>query len=120
MSWNFWKKKSGTTELSNEKEPKLSKPKDIPEPVGRYLVVDLGKDPDWVWQLKSVVRTQADKHRYDVRLFDESQASLKGISVKNYTTFDQHPELILFEGWYDKRSNRAKMQEPQVPTPKAA
>ncbi|MFW6147458.1 MAG: hypothetical protein ACOC6B_03595 [Thermodesulfobacteriota bacterium] len=120
MSWNFLKKKTATTEQSKEKIEKLPRPKDIPEPVGRCLVVDLGKDPDWVWQLKSVVRAQAEKNCYDVRIFDESQVGLKGIRVKDYTTFDQHPELILFEGWYDKRSNKAKMQEPQLPTPKAA
>jgi hypothetical protein len=120
MSWNFWKKKSAPSGPAKTKEEKLPKPKDIPEPVGRFLVVDLGKDPDWVWQLKSVVRAQAEKSRYDVRVFDESQTSSKGVRVQDYTTLDGHPELILFEGWYDKKSNRAHMQEPLVPTPKAA
>jgi len=118
MSWSFWKKKSAKVELSEAKEEKLSKPKDIPEPVGRYLVVYLGKNPDWVWELKSVVRRQAEKQRYDVRVFDEIQA--RGVSVRDYTTLDEHPELILFEGWYDKKSNTAHMQETLVPTPKAA
>ena len=44
MSWNFWKKGPEKGELSKEKEEKLSKPKEIPEAVGRSLVVDLGKD----------------------------------------------------------------------------
>jgi len=120
MSWSFWKKKSATVELSEVREEKLSKPKDIPEPVGRYLVVDLGKNPDWVWKLKSVVRRQTEKHRYDVRVFDEFQARAKKVSVRDYTTLDDHPELILFEGWYDKKSNMAHVQETLEPTPKAA
>jgi hypothetical protein len=120
MSWNFWKKKSATAEPSQTKQEKLPKPKDIPEPVGRYLVVDLGKDPDWVWQLRSVVRAQEEKSRYDVRVFEESQTRSKGVRVQDYTSFDEHPELILFEGWYDKKSNRAYMEAPLVPTPKAA
>lgn len=120
MSWSFWKKKSATVELSEAKEEKLSKPKDIPEPVGRYLVVDLGKNPDWVWKLKSVARQQAEKHRYDVRVFDEIQTRARGVSVRDYTTLDEHSELILFEGWYDKKSNMVHMQETLVPTPKAA
>jgi hypothetical protein len=120
MSWSFWKKKSATVELSKADEEKLSKPRNVPEPVGRYLVVDMGRDPDWVWKLKSVVRRQAEKHRYDVRLFDEIQARAKGVSVRDYTTLDEHPALILFEGWYDKKSNMAYMQETLVPTPKAA
>jgi hypothetical protein len=120
MAWNFWKKRPETVELSKVKEEKLSRPKDIPESVGRFLVVDLGKNPDWVWQLKSVVRRQAEKHRYDVRVFDEIQTRTKGVSVRDYTTFDEHPELILFEGWYDKKSNMAHLQERLEPTPKAA
>ena len=121
MSWSFWKKKSATVEPSEAREEKLSKPKDIPEPVGRYLVVDLGKDPDWVWKLKSVVHRQAEKHRYDVRVFDELQARAKRVSVRNYTTLDEHPELILFEGWYDMKSNTAYVEEKRVePSSKAA
>jgi hypothetical protein len=120
MSWSFWKKKSATVELSEPREEKLSKPKDIPEPVGRYLVVDLGRNPDWVWNLKGVVRRQGEKHRYDVRVFDDIQARAKGIRIRDYATLDDHPGLILFEGWYDKKSNMAHVQETLVPTPKAA
>jgi hypothetical protein len=120
MSWNFWKKRPETADLSKEKEEKLSKPKDIPEAVGRSLVVDLGKEPDWVWKLKSVVRRQAEKNRYDVRVFDEIQAGAKGVRVRDYTTLDEHPDLILFEGWYDKKSHMAHIEERLVPTPKAA
>ena len=120
MAWDFWKKKSETVELLKAEEEKLSRPRDIPEQVGRYLVVDLGKNPDWVWQLKSVVRRQAEKHRYDVRVFNEIQARARGVSVRDFTSLDEHPELILFEGWYDKKSNMAHVQELLVPTPKAA
>ena len=120
MSWSFWKKKSVTGQLSKANEEKLPKPKGIPEPVGRQLVVNLGQNPDWVWQLKGVVRRQAEKQRYDIRVFDEIQAREKGISVRDYSTLDDHPELILFEGWYDKKSNTAHVQETLVPAPKAA
>jgi len=120
MSWNFWKKRPETVDLSKEKEEKLSKPHDIPEAVGRCLVVDLGKDPDWVWKLRSVVRRQAEKYRYDVRVFDEIQAGARGVRVRDYTTLDEQPDLILFEGWYDKKSHRAHVEERLVPTPKAA
>jgi hypothetical protein len=120
MSWNFWKKGPEKVEVSKEKEEKLPKPQDIPEAVGRYLVVDLGKDPDWVWSLRSVTRRQAEKYRYEVRVFDEIQAGARGVRVKDYTTFDEHPDLILFEGWYDKKSYQAHLQERLVPTPKAA
>ena len=121
MSWSFWKKKSATVELSEVKEEKLSKPKNILKPVARYLVIDLGKNPDWVWHLKSVMRRQTEKHRYDVRVFDDLQARAKRVSVRDYTTLDEHPGLILFEGWYDMKSNTAHLEEKRVePTSKAA
>lgn len=121
MSWRFWKKKSTTVELSEVKEERLSKPKDIPQPAGRYLVVDLGKNPDWVWKLKSVVRRQEEKYRYDVRVFDEIQSRARGVSVRDYTTLDEYPDLILFEGWYDKKFNAAYLEEKRVEsTSKAA
>ncbi len=45
MNWKFWKK-TGT-------DP-LPKPKELISDLGKYLVVNLQYDPDWVWQLKMV------------------------------------------------------------------
>jgi hypothetical protein len=120
MAWGFFKKRSDSVDLSKEKQERLSKPQEIPEPVGRCLVVDLGKEPDWVWKLRSVVRRQEEKYRYDVRVFDENQAGARGVRIKDYTTLDEYPDLILFEGWYDKKSYKVHMEERLVPTPKAA
>lgn len=43
----FWKRKE-----TKEGEIKLPGPKGIPEPAGRYMVVEEKKDPNWVWNLK--------------------------------------------------------------------
>jgi hypothetical protein len=120
MAWSFWKKKSEAGELPEAKVEKLPKPHSIPESVGRALVVNLGKDPNWVWQLKSVVRPQSEKNHYDIRVFDEGQASLRGVVVKDYTTFDEYPDLVLFEGWYDKKTHIAKLEDKLDPAEKAA
>lgn len=105
MGWKFWIKESEKGEPSKPKMQKLPRPKDIPEPVGRYLIVELGKDPEWVWHLKSVVRSrQEEKNCYDVRVFDEGKAAQKNVAVKDYTSLDEHPELVLYEGWFDKRA----------------
>jgi hypothetical protein len=86
--------------------------------------VQLGKNPDWVWSLKSAVRKSSrGKHRYNVRVFDQAQAAGKGISVVDYGSLDDHPELILFEGWYDRRSWKARIKEmvkPEESLPRAA
>lgn len=120
MAWNFWKKKSETDELPKAKVEKMAKPQSIPESVGRAIVVDLGKDPNWVWQLKTVVRAQAEKNHFDIRVFDEGQVTLRGVIVKDYTTFDEYPDLVLFEGWYDKKNHIAKIVDKSGPSAKAA
>jgi len=94
----FWKKKK-------TEEEKLPGPKGIPDIVGRYLVVNEKKDPDWVWRLKGVVRPAGKKKAFYCRVFDENQAVRAGIKVKDWTSLDGHPELIIWEGYFDKESN---------------
>lgn len=107
MSWKFWQNNSG-----GEKAPKLSRPKELPSGVGRYLVVDLKNDPDWVWTLKSVsMPKDGSKSAFLIRIFDDTTAMAKGVSVKNHTSLDDHPELILFEGWYDKYTWAMEIKE---------
>ena len=121
MGWKIWKKKSEGEEQPKAKLEKLPRPKEIPQLVGQYLVVQLKKDPDWVWNLKAVVRKKPEgKASYNVRVFDEYQARLKKVGVKDFTSFDGHPDLILFEGWFDKSSNKVQLEEKSVSTPRAA
>jgi len=109
----FWKKKLAE-EAKTAKGEKLPGPKDIAELAGRYLVVEMGKDPDWVWKLKSVVRQRPEgKKKFDVRVFDEAQAAAKKVTVKDYTSLDEHPDLILYEGWFDKESMKAQLEGGQ-------
>lgn len=119
MSWKFWK--SPNAESQGEKEAeKLPRPKEIPNLVGRFLVVSLGKDPDWVWNLRAAIRPQANqKSAWDVRVFDDREVASKGIKIENFNTLEKHPELVLFEGWFDKRSMKVELEEKQS-APKAA
>lgn len=111
--WNFWKRKPAEKELL--KAEKLTRPHHLPQAVGREIL-RLGKDPVWVWHLKSVVcPNHKKKDRYNVRVFDETQTSAQGIDVENYNSLNQYPELILFEGWYDRRSWRANIKEKKRP-----
>jgi len=90
--------------------------------VGRHLVVQLGKNPDWVWNLKGVVRPrQEGKDSYDVRVFDEGKAAQKNVIIKDYMSLDEHPELILYQGWFDKKSMQVQIEEKKIPPmPRAA
>ena len=96
-------------------------PKEMPQIVGQHLVVDLQEDPDWVWELKCVLRPRIEsKHAFDFRIFDPAEAASKGVNVKDYHSLDEHPEMILFEGWFDKQLMKVHLQEKPVPTPRAA
>ena len=119
----FWKKKQSETKAEVPAPPKaemsappktekLAGPRSIEELVGRHIVLDLKQDPDWTWQLRSVVRPRADgTHRFDFRIFDEAQAAQKKVKVRDWTTFDQNPELILYQGWFDKVSMEVHFEE---------
>jgi len=121
MGWRIWKKKSEGEGQPKAKLEKLPRPKEIPRLVGQYLVVQLRKDPDWVWKLKAVVRKRPEnKSSYNVRVFEDYQARLKKVEVKDFNSFDGHPDLILYEGWFDKASNKVQIEEKSVPAPRAA
>ncbi len=105
MSWKFWEKKSGGTKVK-----KLPRPKELPSSVGRFLVVNLKQDPDWVWSLRCVVRQREGKKTiFDVRVFDLNDADAKGVKARDYDSFEGHPEAILFEGWFDKSTYQAEL-----------
>lgn len=114
MFWQKWLKKA--TEKTASK-PKLRPPIDLPQPVGRHLVVVLGKDPDWVWKMKAVVRPVegGEKSEQLIRIFDPQSALSKGIKVHNYDALDGHPELIICEGRFNKDSNQLELRFNEVP-----
>ncbi len=98
----FWKKKS---EANN-----LPKPTGIPEVVGRYLIVELKRDPDWVWSLKSVLRPHPEnKHLFDVHVFEEAIVNQRGAKIINYDSFQDHPGLMLYEGWFNKSTYQVQV-----------
>jgi len=111
----FWKKKPATGEPSKPKAEKLPGPKDIPGPVGSHLVVELKQNPDWVWRLKGVVRRRLEgKDAFDFRVFDEAQVAAKKVKVKDYNSLNEHPDLILYQGWFDKKTMKVQVEEKKA------
>jgi hypothetical protein len=96
----FWKRKQ-----AKEGEIKLTGPRKIPDLVGRYMVVEMQKEPDWVWTLKGVVRPTGKKNAFFCRVFNEAQTVGADVKVKDWTSLDEHPELVLWEGYFEKDTN---------------
>jgi hypothetical protein len=116
MFWKFWEHK--------EKKPgeeRLPGPTDIPQLVGMYLVVDEKKDPDWVWNLKGVVRPTAKKKAFYCRIFDKAKTERAGVKVKDWNSLDEHLDLIVWEGYYDRKTRTVrpeKFAKPAAPASK--
>lgn len=121
----FWRKKQMVTtpvEASPAAAPskevrteKLPGPEPIPELLIKYLVTQQEKSVDWVTRLLAVVRKSPKGEKaFDVRVFAGYEATEKRVNVKNYNSLDEHPELILFEGWFDKGSKLVELEEKRV------
>ncbi len=108
MFWNKWFKKNV---LDPSQKSRLKPPIHLPHQVGRYLVVNLGKDPDWVWELKAVV-TPVEGGKKSVRRFrvyDPVQSARQWIKISNYHSLDAYPGLVLYEGEFDKDTNAVSL-----------
>lgn len=106
----FWKRKPANEEPSQATEEKLPKPHDIAELVGRYIIVELKQDPDWVWRLTNVLRPRpGSKSVFDFRVYDSAEVIAKKVNVRNWHSLDDHPELVLYEGWFDKSAYTAEV-----------
>lgn len=104
----FWKKSKKDTDAAE----KLSKPREIPASVQKYLIDSKKMEGYLVPLLKSVV-SKADKAgtALEIRIFDEADALARKINVTDYNTLDEHPELIIYEGSYDDIANKIDLIE---------
>ncbi|MDH4068047.1 MAG: hypothetical protein OEU97_03835 [Dehalococcoidia bacterium] len=97
---------------SVKKEEKLRGPQAIPELVQKYLVAERRMDPDLAKLLKAVMRKSASQEGLlNIRVFDESEALAKKVKVENYTSLDEHQDLVGYEGWVDLESKRVGLLE---------
>jgi hypothetical protein len=103
----FWGKNKSAKE-----EEKLRKPQAIPSLVQKHLVAEWKLPPDLAPLLKAVVRKRATGETvFDIRVFDESEALAKKVQVNDYTTLDEHPDLVIYEGWFNETSKQVELQE---------
>lgn len=105
MNWKFWEKTADQGGSNGTKTAKQAKPKDLPEAVGRKMVVGLKLDPDMVWSLKYVSRPmEGRKNTSEFRIFDPNAVRMAGLVPKDWSSFDDHLDLIMYSGIYDKNA----------------
>ncbi|OQX11350.1 MAG: hypothetical protein BWK80_44800 [Desulfobacteraceae bacterium IS3] len=98
MGWKFWQK----NKTAEPETKRRTGPKEIPPELGRYMVISMKLDPDWVWDLRSIARPKEGEAAgtFEIRLFKDYKIKEAGLSVKDYNSLDDYPELIAFQGWY--------------------
>lgn len=107
----FGGKKYRNENIGQAKVEKLPGPKEIPMEVGSYMVVEMKQNPDRVWQLKGVVLPTNDKKTFYCRIFDESKVKEAGVKVRDWTSLDAYPDLILWEGFSDKETHTVRPEK---------
>ena len=111
MGWKFWRKQQTDTPRGDGKSKKLGKPRDLPQAVGRHLVVAKGLDPDWVWALKCVEKPREnDKKTFDVRIFSQASTSQHNVKVIDYESLENHMDKVLFAGWYTRETQNVELE----------
>lgn len=91
---------------------KLPHPKEIPEIVAKHLTEKMKMTPMFVQILKAVMYPDSRSEKASkIRIFDESETAVKKIKVQNYVTLDQYPNMILYEGWFDKKTKQVELEE---------
>ena len=108
MKWKFWQRDGSGVQ---DGKTRRSRPRDLPEIIGRHLVVDRGMDPDHVWNLKAVMRPCEDSPtKRDIRIYNPAATDHSGIAIRNYDSLEIYQEMILFEGWFDKKTNQYEIR----------
>ena len=96
------------------KPEKLPGPRELPGIVEKYLVQKTQKDPESVRTLRVVIRRRQDGEKtFNIRVFDDNLTSERNVKVKDFTTFDSYPELLLYEGWYDEKAKKVELEEKE-------
>ena len=111
----FWK---------NRKKEIKSRPMKLDRTLYKIIGSEWDKIPQaesdhWVKYMAVMRLQKEDGDVYDIRVFDEWSAQQKRISIFNFASLDNHPELILFEGWFDKKAKKGDIKY-KLATKKAA
>jgi hypothetical protein len=94
---------------------KLPGPRGIPGLVQNFLVTKGKIDSDLVGILKAVVGSRPGEEKaFNIRIFDESEAGAKKIQVKDYDSLNEHPDLIIYEGWFNEAAKQVELEEKKA------
>jgi hypothetical protein len=82
-------------------------PKDVPWSAHRYLVTTLKVPSESLKGLRSLQQVGFWDARpvTFIRIYDPLLAGERTVQVKSFASLDLHPELVLYEGYWEKASD---------------
>ena len=95
-------------------------PKDIPSLVYMHLVTVLKVPPENLTGLQTVQKAGLweGKPVTFIRIYNPFISEQK-LQVRDFTSLDRHPELILYEGYWEKSGYRVYMERRAAPEPQS-
>ncbi|MFH0913758.1 MAG: hypothetical protein V1849_00520 [Chloroflexota bacterium] len=93
-------------------------PKDVPQWAYLYLVTVLKEPSDDLTRLLCVQKVGFvdGKPVTFIRIYD-LRTSEEALAVRDFVSLDQHPELILYEGYGERGSDRVHLERRKKPKP---
>jgi len=93
-------------------------PEDIPSWVYMYLVTTLEVPAEKLTGLRAVQKVGfwEDKPVTFTRIYDPT-TSEEAWHVKDFTSLDKHPHLILYEGYWENDSDHVYLERKAAPKP---
>jgi hypothetical protein len=97
----FWMKKKA-----------VGRPQAVPAYLTRLIGDEWGKLPRVGdhWAEYHMVARPRGGDDFDVRIFDSWSASEKKLEVLDYSSLDAHPDLVLLEGSFNKKTKKGAIK----------
>jgi hypothetical protein len=92
-------------------------PGNIPDIVQKYLVSEKIITTNIAHILKAVIRKKTGDglvKAFDIRIFDEGDATARKIKVLNFDSLDQNADTIIFEGYYDEGTKKVQLEQKRA------
>ena len=90
------------------------KPEELHGYLSRLIADEMENAPSssdhWVKYMVVQRPHEEDLETIDVRIFDKYSAEKKNVRVTDYASLDSNPDLVLFEGWYNKKKKQSNIK----------
>jgi hypothetical protein len=98
--------------VESRKAEKLPGPRLVPGYVEKHIATTYKIDEGIVRLFKIAMRKRPGTERaMDCRIFDPQEAEAIELNVRDYTSLDEHSDLVLYEGWFDEGAKKVELTE---------